>query len=203
MEIPLDEDWLKALYDILIVVYSDTDRPITSGFPIVTDYDEGLLSVCVERGKTTISGKEVYPHILQKAAVLMHAIINFHPFVDGNKRVALLAANFYLHWNGYRLRIPKDADDFTIDVAKGNLGLNDILFWLYRNSIRTPITVVMHWLCVSEMPRYGKAPILKRLTDAQRVVLFPLEAIRFFRMKIIEERDRLSLKLHGNGKCTQ
>jgi hypothetical protein len=137
---------------------------------------------------------------------LMHAIINFHPFVDGNKRVALLAANFYLHWNGYRLKIPKDADDFTIDVAKGNLGLNDILVWLYRNSTRTVGTVIMHWLCESEMQSYGKkpskAPILKRLTDAQRMVLFPLEAIRFFRMKIIEERDKLSLKLHGNSKHT-
>jgi len=33
MEIPIDEDWLKALYDILIIIYRNTDRPITSGFP--------------------------------------------------------------------------------------------------------------------------------------------------------------------------
>ena len=119
MEIPIDEEWLKTLYDVLIKIYSNTERPIISGFPIVLDYDEGLLSACVERSQTTVFGKAVYPHILQKAAALMHSIINFHPFVDGNKRAALLATNFYLHWNGYKLKIPKDADDFTIAVAKG------------------------------------------------------------------------------------
>jgi death-on-curing protein len=151
MEIPIDEDWLKALYDILVKIYSDTDRPIVSGFPIVTDYDEGLLSVCVERGKTTILWKSVYPHSLQRAAVLMHSIINFHPFVDGNKRAALLATNFYLHWNGYKLVIPSNADDFTIDVAKGKFGLNDVLIWLRRNTVRTPFTVLRHWFCETEI----------------------------------------------------
>jgi death-on-curing protein len=190
MEIPIDEDWLKTLYDILIEIYSGTDRPIISGFPIVTDYDEGLLSACVNRGNTTIFGKAIFPHTLQKAAVLMHSIINFHPFVDGNKRAALLAVNFYLHWNGYKFVIPKDADDFTIEVAKGKLGLNDILFWLQRNSTRTPTSVVWHFLCESEMAQYHKLPISERLTDAQRTILFPIDALRFFRMKITEEKVR-------------
>ena len=59
----------------------------------------------------------------------MYSIINFHPFVDGNKRAALLSAKFYLLWNGYNFNIPMDADDFTIEVAKGKKDLNDILFW--------------------------------------------------------------------------
>jgi death-on-curing protein len=189
MEIPIDEDWLKTLYDILIKVYSDTDHPIVSGFPIVTDYDEGLLGVCVNRGKTTLLGKSVYPHILQKAAVLMHSIIVFHPFVDGNKRAALLAVNFYLHWNGYRFMIPKKADSFTIEVAKGNVGLNDILFWIERNSIRTPMSIIWHWICETEMSEYRRTHA-QRLTEAQRTVLFPIEAVRFFRSKILEEKNR-------------
>ena len=190
MEIPIDVDWLKTLYDILISIYRDTDRPIVSGFPIITDYDEGLLSVCVERGGTTILGKAIYPHILQKAALLMHSIINFHPFVDGNKRAALLAVNFYLHWNGYRFVIPEDADDYTIEVAKGKLGLNDILLWLKRNSTRTPVTVIWHWLCRAEMSAYHRKSGMERLTDAQRIVLFPLEALGFFRAKILEEKAK-------------
>jgi len=190
MEIPIDVDWLKTLYDILIAIYRDTDRPIVSGFPIVADYDEGLLSVCVQRGETTILGKAIYPHILQKAAVLMHSIINFHPFVDGNKRAALLAVNFYLHWNGYRFVIPRDADDYTIEVAKGKLGLNDILLWLRRNSRRTPITVILHRLCATEMSVYHKRLGMERLTESQRIVLFPIEALRFFGAKITEEKAR-------------
>src|SRR5271157_1318078 len=201
MEIPIDEDWLKALYDILIEVYKDTDRPIVSGFPIVTDYDEGLLNVCVQRGGTTILGKAIYPHILQKAAVLMHSIINFHPFVDGNKRVALLAVDFYLHWNGYRFMIPKDADDFTIEVTKNHLDLNEILVWIKRNSTRTPSTVVWHWLCESQMEAFHRTHS-QHLTESQRTALFPLDALRFFGTKILEEKNRRLKQLNGLDKLT-
>jgi hypothetical protein len=79
MEIPIDEDWLKTLYEILVRIYQDTDRPVTSGFPLVLDFDESMISVCVERPKTKVFGITLYPHTLQRAAVLMHSIINFHP----------------------------------------------------------------------------------------------------------------------------
>lgn len=190
MEILIDEEWLKTLYDILTQIYSGTDRPIVSGFPIVFDYDEGMLSVCVERPRTAIRGKVLYPHILQRAAILMHSIINFHPFVDGNKRAALLATSFYLHWNGYHLKIPIDADNFTIEVAKGNLGLNDILIWLKRNSKRTPITVINHWICSIEMSVIEDVPKHKRYENLPKTFFFPLDAMIFFRYKIIEEKKK-------------
>lgn len=196
MEVPIDVDWLKALYRVLIIIYRDTDDPILSGFPIVTDYNEGMLGVCVERGKTTINGVPIYPHPLQRAAVLMHSIINFHPFVDGNKRAALLATNFYLHWNGYKLIIPKDADEFTIDAAKRRFGLNDILIWLRLNTERTPFTMLRHWFCENEiqMPEYGKIPPAKRLEALPRVFFFPFDAVRFFRAKAAEGRAQKSQK---------
>jgi death-on-curing protein len=192
MEIPIDEDWLKTLYDILIIIYRNTDRPIASGFPIVTDYDEGLLSVCVERGKTTINGIQIYPHPLQRAAVLMHSIVSFHPFVDGNKRAALLATNFYVHWNGYNLIIPKDADEFTIDVAKGKFNLNDVLIWLRHNTRITPSSVLRHWFCETEIEssKYEKIPPTRRLETLPRTFFFPFDAVRFFRAKLIEDKKR-------------
>jgi len=190
MEILIDEEWLKTLYEILIQFYSDTERPIVSGFPIVLDYDEGMLNVCVERPQTVIHGEVLYPHILQKATILMHSIINFHPFVDGNKRAALLAVSFYLHWNGYHLKIPKDADDFTIEVAKGNLGVNDILIWLKRNSRRTPFTVVNHWMCAIEMSALEGVSAQKRHENLPRTFFFPLDALIFFRYKILEEKKK-------------
>jgi len=119
----------------------------------------------------------------------MHSIINFHPFVDGNKRAALLAVDFYLHWNGYRFMIPKDADSFTIEVAKGSLGLNDILFWIQRNSLRTLGSVITHWLCVTEMSQVRQKRS-ESLTEAQRIALFPLHAVSFFSSKILEEKNK-------------
>ena len=199
MEILIDEEWLKTLYDILIRIYSDTERPIVSGFPIVLDYDEGLLSVCVERPRTVIGGKVLYPHILQRAAILMHSIISFHPFVDGNKRAALLAASFYLHWNGYHLKIPKDADSFTIDVAIGKFGVNDILTWLKRNVRRTPKTVVNHWICSIEMTATEFDPVPKRPENLPKTFFFPLDALLFFRYKIHEEKKRKRITQTANG----
>lgn len=184
MEIPIDEEWLKALYEILVSIYKDTERPVSSGFPLVLDFDESMISVCVERHKTKVFGKNFFPHILQRAAVLMHSIINFHPFVDGNKRAALLSVDFYLHWNGYDFMIPEDADDFTISIAKGEQGLNDILRWLERNTQRTPFSVVRHWLCQSD------APTSKRFKDLPNPLFFPIHALAFFRNKIIEEQYR-------------
>lgn len=188
MEVPIDVEWLKALYDILTIIYSGTDRPIVSGFPIVTDYDEAMLNVCVERGKITVLGKLLYPHTLQQAAFLMHSIINFHPFVDGNKRAALLATNFYLHWNGYKLIIPKDADDFTIDVAMGRFGLNDILVWLRKNTRRTPFTVLRHSFCENEVTLHGRMSAARAFQSLPHILFFPSDALRFFRIKIMEDK---------------
>ena len=173
MEIPIDKDWLKTLHEILVRIYQVTDNPIASAFPLVHDYDESLISVCVERHKTRVFGKTFYPHTLQRAAGLMHSIINFHPFVDGNKRTALLSTDFYLHWNGYDFIIPNDADEFTISVAKGEQDLNDILRWLERNSKMTPFSVVRHWSC--------EGKILERLP---RGFFIPRHALIFFRKKI-------------------
>lgn len=189
-EIPIDEEWLKTLYDILIEFYHNTDRPIISGFPIVFDYDESMLSACVERPKTVIGGKAIYPHILQRAAVLMQAIILFHPFVDGNKRSALLATNFYLHWNGYRFVIPNDADEFTKDVAQNKYSLNDILNWLVKNTQRTPSTVIRHWLCIGQATttHLSEIPLSERAQRLTKTFLFPLDAISFFAEKVLQEK---------------
>lgn len=123
MEISLSEEWLKQLYTVLIAIYKDTDDPIKSGYPIVPDYNLAMLNVCVNRPHTRIFGKTLFPHILHKATVNLHSIINFHPFVDGNKRVALLSTYYYLLWNGYTLKIPNDADVFTIQIAREHLEL--------------------------------------------------------------------------------
>ncbi len=185
MEIPIDKDWLKTLHQILIRIYQGTDDPISSAIPLVQDYDESLIDVCVKRHNVKVYGKTIYPHILQKASVLMHSIISFHPFVDGNKRTALLSTDFYLHWNGYDFAIPNDADIFTISVAKGEQSINDILLWLERNSKRTPLTVINHWLCES-FSQTIELTIPKQIPRT----FFSRHALIFFRNKIIDAQYR-------------
>lgn len=147
MEILLDEDSLKFFHQIIVDIYKDTQDPVTLG------YSESMVQVSVERPFIDIYDFIPFPHILHKATILMETIINFHPFVDGNKRVALLATYFFLYWNGYNLIIPEDAAEFTIDIAKGKHKVNDILSWLIRHSIRNfrttlrnKILLIVLWL---------------------------------------------------------
>ena len=56
MEIGIDEEWLKVLYDVLVDIYKETDTPITVG------YNEGMINVCVERPQTGIYDFIPFPH---------------------------------------------------------------------------------------------------------------------------------------------
>jgi len=80
--------------------------------------DPGLLKSIVERPDTIFSNYSPYSEIFSKAASIMEAIIRWHPFVDGNKRTALLATAYYLHKNDYSLIIPFSMVRFTVLIAK-------------------------------------------------------------------------------------
>ena len=60
-----------------------------------------------------------------------------HPFLDGNKRTALLAARAFLFLNGYALE-PAEEDEVAtmVAVADGSLDEPGIAAWLRRNSAR-------------------------------------------------------------------
>jgi death-on-curing protein len=191
MDVPLSEDWLKQLYSVLIEIYSNTDDPIKSGFPIVTDYNTAMLNVCVNRPKTKVFGQTMFPHVLHRATVNMHSIINFHPFVDGNKRVALLSTYYYLIWNGYKFNIPYTADEFTIRIARDHLGLTQILEWLKSNTTRNIWTLLRHIACQNNLAPDGTVSASKVFLDETLITLFlPRDGLLFFKNKILEEQRK-------------
>ena len=51
-----------------------------------------LLSMAVNQPRQHIFGKDLYPDEFSKAAVLLINLIKKHPFNNGNKRTAFLAA---------------------------------------------------------------------------------------------------------------
>ena len=66
-------------------------------------------------------GTAAYDDLYEQAAALLHAIAANHPFVDGNKRTAWLAAATFLALNGVDL-VGVDQDmayALVIDVASG------------------------------------------------------------------------------------
>jgi death on curing protein len=191
MEILLTEEWLKQLYQVLIDFYKNTDDPIRSGFPIVTDYSPSMLNACVNRPRTKIFGQTIYPHVLQRAAISMHSIINFHPFVDGNKRMALISTYYYLLWNGYTLNIPYNADEFFIKAAKEHLASNAILEWLKKNTSRTLINIIHHWECETLSDKGRITPSRVFVDKALRNLFMPPNGFRYFVEKLIREHKKI------------
>jgi len=61
--------------------------------------DLGLLESAAARPQATFDGEDLYPDLFTKAAALMHALIQNHPFVDGNKRTGTVAAGLFLEIN--------------------------------------------------------------------------------------------------------
>jgi death-on-curing protein len=85
--------------------------------------DVGLLDSAAARPRSTSFGQDAYPTMQLKAAALLHSIARNQALVDGNKRLAWLAATVFLDLNGRR---PGSTDDeaFTlvVDVAEGAVG---------------------------------------------------------------------------------
>jgi death-on-curing protein len=71
------------------------------------------------------------------AAAYAFGLARSHPYVDGNKRIAFLAAAVFLDLNGYEIR-RDDADVVAsmIALADGSLGEEALAAWL-RDAMRT------------------------------------------------------------------
>ena len=84
--------------------------------------DIGLLEAAVHRPRTSVFGQDAYPDLMTKAAALLHSLARNHALVDGNKRLAWLAAYVFLAKNGVELNPDDDAAyAFMIAVADGSL----------------------------------------------------------------------------------
>jgi death-on-curing protein len=80
--------------------------------------DENLLASAVLTPQSTFGGKSPYSDIVEVAAAYLFYICRNHPFVDGNKRTAMMAAIVFLRLNGIE-PLPDSAkwEKLMLDVA--------------------------------------------------------------------------------------
>jgi death-on-curing protein len=64
--------------------------------------DESLLASAVLTPQSSFGGKSPYADIVEVAAAYLFYICNNHPFLDGNKRTAMMAAIVFLRLNGIK-----------------------------------------------------------------------------------------------------
>ena len=90
----------------------------------------GGLESALERPFTSFGGVTLFPDLVSRVAALIHSIIAFHPFADGNKRTALVAADVCLRLNGYRIVPSEEVEPFFWAVARGEREVDGIAEWL-------------------------------------------------------------------------
>jgi len=97
--------------------------------------DIGRLESVVSAQYQVVFGEELYATVFTKAAALMRGIIGDHPFIDGNKRTAMLAGLTLLEVNGYSFVVRRgELEDFAVRVATDHLDIDAIADWLKRHS---------------------------------------------------------------------
>lgn len=104
----------------------------TGGLPGLRD--RGLLESAVLGVHASFEDVEQYPTAEEKAARLVYALIKNHAFVDGNKRVGVLAMLMTLRLNGIVLQYTQqELISLGLAVASGKAGFNEILWWIAQH----------------------------------------------------------------------
>lgn len=125
------EDIIFLSVDDVLLLHTDT-IDIDGGSHGVRDH--GLLDAAVAMPRQQFGGDYLHEDLAAMAAAYMFHIAQNHPFVDGNKRAAVMSALTFLSINGIEeLPDPKDLELVTLQVAAGELGKESLTKWIRKN----------------------------------------------------------------------
>ncbi|MBA3241088.1 MAG: type II toxin-antitoxin system death-on-curing family toxin [Acidobacteria bacterium] len=93
--------------------------------------DEGLLWSALARPQNLLAYSDPTPDLAQLAASYAYGIARNHPFVDGNKRTALIVCRLFLLLNGADLAATQEEKYLTfLRLAAGELTEEELAHWL-------------------------------------------------------------------------
>ena len=126
----IKESKVKYLTPELVIKIHD--RILRDTKSIKTIRDISLLESAVYTPSIKLFGEDMYPSIIDKACILLERIIKNHPFIDGNKRTALVSCILFLKLNGIIIK-PKDYkedSEFIDNIASSINKLENIQEWV-------------------------------------------------------------------------
>ena len=104
----LTMDELLKMHEVIQETYPDK----------TINYEFGCLEKRIVEPQTDYFGVEQYPRFFQKASLYLYKISIAHCMTDGNKRLGLIATEYFLNANGYELIATDDElYDFCVDIA--------------------------------------------------------------------------------------
>lgn len=80
-------------------------------------------------------GVWLHPDLAAMAAAYLFHIARNHPFIDGNKRAAAMAAFVFLDVKGIELTAtPTELEETVLAVASGDMGKTELTSWMGRHT---------------------------------------------------------------------
>lgn len=104
------------------------------GDPGIRDYN--LLSSALYIAESTFDGNLLHEDLFHMAAAYIFHLCQNHPFIDGNKRTALVCGLVFLDFNGIAIDDPSGAlYKMMMKVASGRCSKDEIAGILRRLSV--------------------------------------------------------------------
>lgn len=105
----------------------------TGGLEGIRDY--GLIDSAISAPFQTYGGEDLHLTIYEKAACLGFGLVNNHGFVDGNKRVGMLAMMAFLEVNNIAVNcIDEEIVKVGLALASGDMGQEELHEWVISHT---------------------------------------------------------------------
>lgn len=102
--------------------------------------DQGALESALAQPAMTFGGIDLYPDLAHKVAALGHALIQNHPFLDGNKRIGHAVMEVTLVLNGYEITAGmEEQESLILRVAQGQISREELAEWLAQRVVPLPV----------------------------------------------------------------
>ena len=90
--------------------------------------DMGILEGVLASSESEFDGVEFYPSILEKIAKITSAMIQNHPFIDGNKRIGMMLLLVLLELNNIKIEFSNnEIETLGLSLAEGKCKYEDLL----------------------------------------------------------------------------
>ena len=110
------------------------ERVLVAGGGSSAIRDLGALESALAQPRATFDDVELYSTLVDKAAALGFSLIRNHPFVDGNKRSALVVSLLFLRLNGKSIAASMEDRYLTfMALADGSLSEAELGAWFARH----------------------------------------------------------------------
>jgi death-on-curing protein len=94
-----------------------------------------LLEAAVARPQASFDGQQLYPNFFSQVGALVQSLFMNHPFVDGNKRTAMLAGMTMVELHGFTFEATQEEIvSFALEIADQRLSVEKIGQWFREHA---------------------------------------------------------------------